>query len=95
MLFAIKFFRESKLSEEEMRFLAKITRLEQYQAEDLICLYGTNHVVLKLIYFIHTVTAGDYGEKFYIIIEGEVSVLVPNAQSLLRRQQKALLSKGQ
>ena len=40
LLYSIKFFKECKLSHEEMRFLAETTKLEHYGKDEAVCQFG-------------------------------------------------------
>ncbi|CDW71386.1 UNKNOWN [Stylonychia lemnae] len=69
----IAFFQEhDNIKQEDLNEILVRLKYEFYKAGDIIFSFG--------ILFLNNMCKGDYGDKFYIIFQGSVGVLIPNSK---------------
>lgn len=73
----IKFFKEQNFKDHELVVFCDKLRLQMIEADKYVFKHG-NFILFQ----------GDYGDKFYIIMSGKVSILVPKKKEVASKGSK-------
>ena len=73
----IKFFKEQNFKDHELVVFCDKLRLQTIEADKYVFKHGNSILFL-----------GDYGDKFYIIMGGKVSILVPKKKEVASKNSK-------